>query len=97
MSLSTKDEHDLATLQGDITALKQDLAKLVEHLKLGAANGTQGAVDHLEAGARHLYGTIASEAERSAAAVSHQIDKQPVAALLIALGVGYVGGRLMSR
>lgn len=97
MLSSTKSEPDLATLQADIADLKRDLASLVEHLKVGAANGAQGAVDQLEMGARRLYGSLAAETERSAAAVTRQIDEQPVAALLIALGIGYIGGRLMSR
>lgn len=29
--------------------------------------------------------------------VTDQVEQQPLVALLIALGVGYVGGRLLSR
>jgi hypothetical protein len=40
---------------------------------------------------------VVAEDERSAKALRRQIEAQPLAALLIALGVGYIGGRVLSR
>lgn len=97
MSSSTKSDPDLATLQEDIASLKRDLESLIEHMKVSAANSAQGAVDQLEMGARRLYSNLAVESERSVAAISRQIEEQPVLALMVALGVGYVGGRFLSR
>jgi ElaB/YqjD/DUF883 family membrane-anchored ribosome-binding protein len=97
MSESSKTVPDLAALQEDIAALKRDVTNLIEHLKAGATGGAQSAAAQLDEGARRLYSSVAAEGERSVKAMSRQIEEQPLVALLIALGVGYVAGRLLSR
>jgi hypothetical protein len=97
MSASNNNDPDLITLHDDLAALKRDVAGLVEHLKAGAANGAQNAADHLDDGARRLYRNVTAEGERSVKALERQIEAQPLVALLIALGVGYIGGRALSR
>ena len=97
MSASNNNDPDLAALHDDLAALKRDVAGLIEHLKAGAANGAQNAADHLDESARRLYRNVAAEGERSVKALERQIEAQPLVALLIALGVGYVGGRVISR
>jgi ElaB/YqjD/DUF883 family membrane-anchored ribosome-binding protein len=97
MSPPSKGETDLESVQNDIAALKRDVTSLIEHLKASAANGAQSATDQIDEGARQLYRTVASEGGRSFKAISAQIEEQPLMALLIALGVGYFGGRLLSR
>jgi hypothetical protein len=97
MSASDKSEPAIAGLQEDIAALKRDVASLLEHLKLGATTGAQSAAGHLDDGAHRVCRGLAAEGERAAKAVSDQVEAQPLVALLIALGVGYVGGRLLSR
>lgn len=88
---------DLAALQADVTALKQDVAKLLDHLQTGTLNGARGAVDRLEKQAEMLYRTVASESQKSAEALSHRIEDQPLTAVLVAAGIGYLGGRLLAR
>jgi ElaB/YqjD/DUF883 family membrane-anchored ribosome-binding protein len=97
MSASNDDNPDLAALRDDLAMLKRDVTGLIEHLKSGAANGVENAADHLDDGARRLSRNVAAEGERSAKALGRQVEAQPLAAILIALGVGYVGGRVLSR
>ncbi len=97
MSASTTIEPNLAALQADIASLKQDVSSLIEHLKLGVTNGAENVAERLDAGAQRLYRTLADEGERSVKVIGQKVEEQPIAALLIALGVGYIGGRLMSK
>jgi hypothetical protein len=97
MSAYIDSNPDLAALRDDLTMLKRDVTGLVEHLKSGAANGVQNAADILDDGARRFGRNVAAEGEHSAKALRRQIEAQPLAALLIALGVGYIGGRVLSR
>jgi hypothetical protein len=97
MSEPDKSESGVAGLQDDIATLKRDVASLIEHLKLGATTGAQSAAEQLEDGAHRICRGVAAEGERAAAVVCRQIEAQPLVALLIALGVGYIGGRLLSR
>jgi ElaB/YqjD/DUF883 family membrane-anchored ribosome-binding protein len=90
-------ESDLATVQTDLAALRQDVSSLLEHLRVSASNGAQSAANQLDDGARRVYRSVAAESERSIKALGGQIEAQPVVALLVALGVGFVGGRLLSR
>ena len=94
---SSNGDPDLAAQQDDIAALKRDVASLIEHLKVGATNSVQSATEHLDDGASRFCRNVAAEGERSVKAIGQQIEEQPLVALLIALGVGYIGGRLLSR
>ena len=97
MSISSKTDPDLAALQDDLAALKRDVSNLLEHLKIGATNGAQSTAERLDDGAQRIYRNVAAEGDRAAKAIGRQIEEQPLVALLIALGIGYVGGRLLSR
>jgi ElaB/YqjD/DUF883 family membrane-anchored ribosome-binding protein len=97
MSGSSKTDTDVAALRDDLAALKRDVGSLIEHLKTGATNTAQGAAAQLDDRAQRLYRTVTAEGERSVKAVSRQVEEQPLTAMLIALGVGYVAGRLLMR
>ncbi len=97
MSTSSKIDPDLAALQEDLAALKRDVSRLLDHLKVGAANGAQNAAERLEDGVQRIYRDVAAEGDRAAKTIGRHVEEQPLVALLIALGVGYVGGRLLSR
>lgn len=97
MSESKAQSVDLEHLQQDMAALRSDVALLLGHLKTGATNGVEAAVHQIDDGAQRLYRTATAEGERAVKAVGRQIEQQPVVALLIALGIGYIGGRLLSR
>ena len=97
MSISSKTDPDLAALQDDLAALKRDVSNLLEHLKIGATNSAQTAAGRVDDEAHRIYHGAAAEGDRAARAIGRQIEKQPLVALLIALGIGYVGGRLLSR
>jgi len=88
---------DLAVLQADVDTLKKDVAKLLDHVQAGTINGARGAVDRLEKQAEMLYRSVTAEGQKSAEALSHRIEDQPLTAVLIAAGIGYLGGRLLSR
>ena len=86
-----------AGLQDDIAALKRDVASLMEHLRLGATAGVQSASDQIDDSTHRVCRTVSAEGERAAKAISRQVEAQPLVALLVALGVGYIGGRMLSR
>jgi ElaB/YqjD/DUF883 family membrane-anchored ribosome-binding protein len=83
-------DSDLARLSSDIQALKEDLARLVEHLKTTATETVSGE-------ASRLYDTLTSEGQRQAAALAHSVEEKPLASVLIAFAIGFVGGRILLR
>ena len=88
---------DLASLQADVTALKKDVASLVDNLQKQTVTGAIGAVDRLEKQAEQLYRAVYAKGEHQAEVLSHKIEDQPITAVLIAAGIGYLGGRLLAR
>jgi hypothetical protein len=97
LSITSNQAADLTTLHDDIVTLKHDVAGLLEHLKPGATNSAQRTVSRIDDGSRRLYRDVTSEGGRAAKAVARRIEREPMLALLILLGVGYIGGRLLSR
>jgi hypothetical protein len=97
MAESTNPEFDLAALRDDLATLKRDVAGLIEHVKGGAADTVHNAADEIDRQARGLCHEAGAQGARSAKAIGAWVEKQPVLALLIALGVGYVGARAFLR
>jgi ElaB/YqjD/DUF883 family membrane-anchored ribosome-binding protein len=91
------DSTDLATLRADMTSLRRDVSSLLGHLKTGAVNGVQDAVADMNGRARAAYGGIADGGERSAREIGRQVGAHPLFALVVAAGIGFVGGRVLSR
>jgi ElaB/YqjD/DUF883 family membrane-anchored ribosome-binding protein len=88
---------DLELFREDLDAVKRDVASLIEHMKGVATNTVQNAACQVEQRVRSLRLQAGAEGERSANAVSLFIENQPVAAVSIAVAVGYIGARLFRR
>ena len=97
MSASLKSDPDFAALHDDVAALRRDVASLIAHLSGGATSTAQAAAEHIDEGARRLYRGVVAEGEASVNAIGRQIEEQPLVAILIAVGLGYIGGRLLPR
>jgi cytochrome c-type biogenesis protein CcmH/NrfG len=97
MAESKNAEMDLAAFRDDLAALKHDVASLIEHVKGGATDKVHNAAERIDREARGFCREAGAEGERSAKAIGAWVEKQPVLALLIALGVGYVGARAFLR
>ena len=97
MAESKNAEMDLAAFRDDLAALKDDVASLIKHIKGGATDTVHNAAEQIDREARGVCHDLGAEGERSAKAVGAWVEKQPVLALLIALGVGYVGARAFLR
>ncbi len=97
MSASTYADPDLAVLREDLVALKRDVASLIEHIKGGAANKVQSAAGQIDRGARSIRQAAAAQRERSAQTVGFFIEEQPFVALIIAVGIGYLGARVLRQ
>ncbi|MBU6507402.1 MAG: hypothetical protein KGQ82_07880 [Alphaproteobacteria bacterium] len=88
---------DLDTIRDDIDALRKDLARLMEHVKSGAMHNIAGQVEEMSDEARRLYNQALAEGERGAEALARQVEERPLTSLLIAFGLGFIGGRLVLR
>jgi ElaB/YqjD/DUF883 family membrane-anchored ribosome-binding protein len=97
MSASMNADPDLAVLREDLVALKRDVASLIEHTKCGATNTAQNAADQNDRGVRNLRQQAGAEGERSAKGISVFVENQPFVALMIAVGIGHIGARVLRR
>lgn len=91
---------DLQLVMADIATLKRDLAALLSTMSGIVANdlaGAKGVAAHLGDEALHAYHDLAAQGERTVKAIGHQVEERPVAFLLLAFAIGFLGSRLMSR
>jgi hypothetical protein len=65
---------------------------LIEHMKCGATNTVQNAADQIDRGVRSVSGRRAL-----GQAISVFVEKQPFVALMIAVGISYIGARVLRR
>ncbi|HMK67895.1 MAG TPA: hypothetical protein VK433_05055 [Stellaceae bacterium] len=101
MPARSNSETGLDAIGDDLASLKRDLARLMVHVK----NGTYGAtrqgvadtVEHLSEEADRLYRNVAKTGGRSIKAVSRQIEARPFVSVLVAFGIGLIGGRFIAR
>jgi hypothetical protein len=97
MSATTDTDADLAAIRIDLSNLKGDVASLIEHFKGGAKNGIQDVSYQIADGVGRASESAAANGERTAKAIGLWIEREPLLAIGIALGVGYVGARALSR
>jgi len=81
---------DLDAVIRDMTVLKDDLARLMTQMK-------SDTVETIGGEARRLYRSLAADGERSVAAIAQHVEQRPIASLLIAFAVGFVGGRILAK
>jgi hypothetical protein len=77
--------------------LKRDVASLTEHMNGGETRTVQNAAGQMERRVRSLRQQAGAQGDRSAKAVSLFVENQPVAALSIAVAVGYISARVLRR
>jgi ElaB/YqjD/DUF883 family membrane-anchored ribosome-binding protein len=94
---STTARTDLDVINDDIATLKRDVAALVEHVRSGAVSRAAGAAAQLREEAQDIYGRLAAEGANSAKMISRQVEEQPIASLLVAFALGFIGSRLLAR
>lgn len=87
---SRASDGDLDRLRDDMARVREDLGQLVDHLR-------RGATDSAARQAQRIYDQLASQSERSANAIAREVEERPLTALLIAFGIGFIGGRLLTR
>jgi len=95
MARAARNRTDIEVISDDIVALKRDLSSLMSHVKGGAVNGVDAAASAARDEAVDFYGRWAAEGTRSAQSLRRKINQQPVTSLLVALAVGFVGGRVL--
>jgi hypothetical protein len=97
MSASMDSDPDIALFREDLAILKRDVAGLIEHIRGGATNKVQNATNQVERPVRSVRQEAGAQGERSAEAIRVFTEKQPLVALIIAVGIGYVGARVLRR
>ena len=97
MNASMKVEPDLAMFREDLDALKRDVATLIDHMKAEATNTVQNAASEVERRVTSLSQQVGAEGDRSANAINLFVQNQPLVALAMAVGIGYVGARVLRR
>jgi hypothetical protein len=97
MSASMDSDPDIALVREDLVTLKRDVASLIEHIKGCATNNVQNATNQIERHVRSLRQEAGAQGEPSAQAIRAFTEKQPLVALMIAVGIGYVGARVLRR
>ena len=97
MSAAMDSDPDIALFREDLVILKRDVASLIEHIKGGATSIVQNATKQIERHVRSLRQEAGAQGERSARAVRVFTEQQPLVALIIAAGFGYVGARVLRR
>jgi len=90
-------EQDLAALREDFANLKKDVLGLMDHLKSGMAEKMQAGSHQINDGASKVFQSVSAGSDWSANAISAKVEAQPLAALLIAGAIGFIGGRVLLR
>jgi hypothetical protein len=87
-------DPNIAPFREDLVILKRVVAR---NIKRGATNKVKNATNQVERHVRSVRQEAGAQGERSAEAVRVFTEKQPLVALIIAVGIGYVGTRELRR
>jgi ElaB/YqjD/DUF883 family membrane-anchored ribosome-binding protein len=108
MAQTTQTEDNVAALRKDLSTLSTDVQKLMKAISHDASVNAQNGADHLkdqaamlaerarQAGAQAT-AAVARGSKAAVGEVEHQIGQHPLSSVLIALGTGFVIGKLLDR
>lgn len=91
------DNVDVETLQNDLKTLKADFAKLAGLLGEQAQSSIQDTAQQAKASVQDAAQQAKDKASESAEELQEQIRDNPFASVMIALGVGFILGKLLDR
>jgi ElaB/YqjD/DUF883 family membrane-anchored ribosome-binding protein len=91
--MSTATEKDLKELRKEYASLKSDIAKMSETISKLSHDGLAEGRKRVRSAARQS----GERARETWGAVENEIEERPVTSLAIALGAGFVLGKLLSR
>jgi hypothetical protein len=81
---------DLERIGEDVVALREDLARVVKHF-------TRNAKGEMSEEARRLYAKLSDTGKRSTTAIAREVEERPLFTMLLAFGIGFIGGSLLRR
>ena len=81
---------DFDKIREDVASLREDLASLLRHL-------ARDAKGEMSEEGRRLYAKLSDSGERSASALAREVEERPLLTLLLAFGIGFIGGSLLRR
>lgn len=97
-------DQELETLRGDLNTLRSDVRKLTEDLSRAAQTGAAAASEEAQAELKRLradlddlYQRARSKGKASLESVEEQVERNPLASLAVAFGVGLLLGKLLDR
>lgn len=108
MAQTAQTEDSIAALRKDLSTLSGDVQKLMKAISSDASASAQNGADHLKDQAAILAERARLASAQAAAAVArsgkaavgeveNQIGQHPLSSVLIALGTGFVIGKLLDR
>jgi ElaB/YqjD/DUF883 family membrane-anchored ribosome-binding protein len=108
MAQAAQTEDSVAALRKDLSTLSTDVQKLMKAISADASAQAHNGADHLkdqaailaerarQAGAQAT-AAMARSGKAAVGEVEHQIGQHPLSSVLIALGTGFVIGKLLDR
>ena len=87
----------IARLIADVQSMKRDIAALAEHSRNSALSSATDAAEAIGTEAQRLYDSAVKQGRRQVKALSHEVEEQPLLSILIAFGIGFLGGRVLPR
>ena len=97
MTTIGREGADLSAIEDDLLALKSDMVRILKHFKGDVLDTAQGTTEHIGAGISNAGADAADRGLRSAKAIGAWVERRPMLAFVIAVGVGYFGARALSR
>lgn len=91
--MSTATDKDIKELRQEYASLKNDLAEMSETLSDLARNGISEGRAKVRGAARKSR----KQAREAWSAVEDEFEDRPITSLAVALGLGFVLGKLLSR
>lgn len=100
MSPAQTTAREISALRADLTAMGQDMKKLMSDSASGFGHASSAAASRMDGvnGADHGgYGSLGTRVGEGVKAATGILEKRPILALSVAAGLGWLAGRLLMR
>lgn len=88
---------EFKAMMAEFATLRADVALLAARVKSTAVHAAENATDQISDEAMRVMGSVSDAGKSSVNAVERQVEAHPLASLMVAFSLGFVGSRLLAK
>jgi ElaB/YqjD/DUF883 family membrane-anchored ribosome-binding protein len=97
LPISPDASAEFKAMMAEFATLRGEVAVLAGRMKSTAVHAAENAAGQISGEATRLMGSVSDAGKSSVNAVERQVEAHPLASLMVAFSLGFIGSRLLAK